>query len=186
MKVLIVYGTRYGATENTATEIANVMSDEGFNIRVVNSRKEKIHDISEYDLIIVGSGLQMGRWVKDPEKFLKKFKDELAQKKLALFISSGEMSIQKAEGNSERIQEIYDKHLIDKPEKIGVNPMARGLFGGIWDYNKMGRIFRRMLKPFQMKLEDLGFKTVEEGKYDLRDMDAIRQWAKDLAEKART
>jgi len=39
-KVLIVYGTRYGATEGTSEEIAKVLRGEGLDIRVVNSSFE--------------------------------------------------------------------------------------------------------------------------------------------------
>jgi len=35
-KVLIFYGTRYGATEGTSEEIAKVLRGEGLDIRVVN------------------------------------------------------------------------------------------------------------------------------------------------------
>ena len=72
MKTLIVYGTRYGATASTSEEIAKVLRDEGFAVRVVNAKEEKVDDISEYELIIVGSGMKINRWTKEPENFLKK------------------------------------------------------------------------------------------------------------------
>jgi len=59
---LIVYGTRYGATASTSEEIAEVLRKEGFDVRVVNAKEEKVGDIAEYDLIIVGSGIQINRW----------------------------------------------------------------------------------------------------------------------------
>jgi len=39
-----------------------VLREEGFDVRVANAKKEKIKDISEYELIIVGSGMRMGKW----------------------------------------------------------------------------------------------------------------------------
>jgi len=56
MKTLIVYGTRYGATVGTSEEIAKVLRNERFVVRVVNAKEEKVLNISEYELIIVGSG----------------------------------------------------------------------------------------------------------------------------------
>ena len=47
MKTLIVYGTRYGATAGTSEEIAKVLREEGFDVKVVNAKKEKVKDISE-------------------------------------------------------------------------------------------------------------------------------------------
>ena len=80
MKTLIVYGTRYGATATTAKEIAKVLRNEGFGVRVVNAKEEKVEDISDYDLIIIGSGMKINRWTREPENFMKKFKKELQKK----------------------------------------------------------------------------------------------------------
>ena len=73
MKTLLVYGTRYGTTASTSEEIAKVLLAEGFDVKVVNAKEEKIKDISPYDLIIVGSGIQMGKWTGEAEDFLKRF-----------------------------------------------------------------------------------------------------------------
>jgi menaquinone-dependent protoporphyrinogen oxidase len=40
-------------------------------------------------LIVVGSGIQIGRWTGEPEDFLKKHQKELTSKKLALFVNCG-------------------------------------------------------------------------------------------------
>ena len=81
MRTLIVYGTRYGATAGTSEEIAKVLKVESFDVKVVNAKKEKIKDVSPYDLIIVGSGMQMGKWTGEAEDFLKMFPKEFGQKK---------------------------------------------------------------------------------------------------------
>ena len=51
-------------------------------------KKEKIKSISEYELIVVGSGMRMGKWTGEADDFLKKFQKELQQKKLAIFAST--------------------------------------------------------------------------------------------------
>src|SRR3989304_4333741 len=88
-KALIVYGTRYGATASTSEEIAGTLRKEGFDVRVVNAKEEKVRDIAEYDLVIVGSGIQINRWTGEPEQFLKKFQKELEKKRVALFVCCG-------------------------------------------------------------------------------------------------
>src|SRR4030066_582297 len=88
MKTLIVYGTRYGATAGTSEEIAKVLREEGFDVKVANLKEEKIKDISEYEFIVVGSGMRIFRWTGEAENFLKKFQKELSQKKVAIFVSS--------------------------------------------------------------------------------------------------
>jgi len=81
-KALIAYGTRYGATEMTSEEIADVLRQEGLDVKVVNLKEDKVKDITEYELVIVGSGIQIHKWTGEPEKFLKKFQKELAKRKL--------------------------------------------------------------------------------------------------------
>jgi len=68
---LIVYATRYGATALTAQEIAKNLREEGFEVNVVDAKMEKFHDISEFELIIVGGGLKMGRWTGESDDFFK-------------------------------------------------------------------------------------------------------------------
>ena len=66
---MIVYGTRYGATEGTAEEIAKVLREENFDVKVVNAQEEKVKDISEYSLVAVGSGVACGSGLARPRIF---------------------------------------------------------------------------------------------------------------------
>ena len=104
MRTLIIYGTRYGATASTSEEIAKVLQGEGFDVKVANGKKEKIKDISHYDLIVVGSGLQMGRWTGEAEDFLKRFQKQLGEKKVAIFVSSMK-TVAEREGKTGRSRE---------------------------------------------------------------------------------
>lgn len=88
-KALIVYGSRTGATANTSEVIAETLRKEGLEVKVVNAKEEKIKDISGFDLVLVGSGIQIGKWTGEPEDFLKKHQKELVTKKLALFVCCG-------------------------------------------------------------------------------------------------
>ena len=71
---MIVYGTRYGATESTSEEIAKVLREAGLDTTVINAGKEKVKDISVYDMVIIGSGMKMGKWTGAAENFLKNYK----------------------------------------------------------------------------------------------------------------
>jgi menaquinone-dependent protoporphyrinogen oxidase len=175
-KVLIVYGTRYGATEGTSEEIAKVLRDCGLDARVVNAKREKIKDISEYDLIIVGSGMQMAKWTGAAQKFLEKFHKELSTKKVAIFVSSGAQK-------PEEIENARRQYLEDKASKYGLHPISMAVFGGVYDFNKMNFLLRKTLASLKPKLEEAGVKEVKPGLYDTRDWDAISTWAKEIAAK---
>ncbi len=183
MKALVVYGTRYGATAGTAEEIARVLRAEGLEARVVNAREEKVDDISGYDLIIVGSGMKIDRWAKGPEQFLTRFKQELKDKKVALFVSSGVQAIYEYEGNTEAMERAWRKYLVEKAEKHSLDPIDMAIFGGILDFNQMGWMAQKTVGQLWRKFEEAGYER-KDGIYDTRDWDAIRDWTRELAGKA--
>jgi menaquinone-dependent protoporphyrinogen oxidase len=183
LKALIAYGTRYGATAGTSEEIGKILREKGFDVKIVNVKEEKIKDISEYDLIVVASGMRMGKWVSEAEDFLKKFQKEFEQKKLALFVSTMK-TVAEREGKTEEVAESRKVALEDKVAKYGLKPITLGFFGGVMDYNKMGFLMRKTMGWIKPQLEKDGFKETAPGVYDLRDWDEIRNWATELAEKA--
>jgi len=180
---LIVYGTSFGATKETSEEIARILKEENFNIKIINAQEEKIKDISDYNLVIVGSSLSNCKWNRGAEDFLKKFHKELEQKELALFVSSVK-TIYEREGNSEEVTKTRKIALEDKISKYGLKPIATGLFGGVLDYNKMGFLTRKAMETaFKSRLQKNGFKETQPGVYDLHDWDEIRNWTRELAKK---
>jgi menaquinone-dependent protoporphyrinogen oxidase len=182
-KALIVYGTRYGATESTSEEIARIMRNEGLDVKVVNAKKEKVKSITGYDLIIVGSGMQMAKWTGAAESFLTKFQKELASKKVAIFVSSAAQALHEYEKKTAEIEKARKEYLEDKVAKYNLHPISTVIFGGVWDFNKMFFLFRKTLASFKPKIEDAGFKEVKPGHYDTRNWDEIRTWAKEIAAK---
>ena len=182
-KALIVYGTRYGATEMTAEEIADVFRQERLDVKVVNLKKDKVKDISEYELVVVGSGIQIHRWTGEPEKFLKKFQKELTKKKVALFVCCG--STQPLDDKIDKATSIEDartKYLEEKAAKYHLQPVALGLFGGVYNYNRVPWLFGKFMQAIKPQLEKAGVPQTEPGLYDTRDIKAIRSWAKELAQ----
>ena len=92
--------------------------------------------MEEYDLVIIGSGIQIYRWTSEPEDFLKKFQKESATKKVALFVAAGAAAIAEREGKSEEVEIAKKKYLQEKAAKYNLQPVALGLFGGVYDFNK--------------------------------------------------
>jgi menaquinone-dependent protoporphyrinogen IX oxidase len=64
----------------TSEEIAETLSKEGIGVKVANLKKDKVKGIPDYELVIVGNGIQMNKLTGDPVKFLKKFLKELMKK----------------------------------------------------------------------------------------------------------
>ncbi len=180
-KALIVYGTRYGATASTSEIIAETLRQEGFDVKIVDAKKEKVQSINEFDLIIVGSGIQMGKWTNEPEDFVKKHQKELSTKKVALFVSCGSKNpLSEGEQKDKEMNDAKRKYLEEKAIELKVNPVALGFFGGCYDFNKMSWFFRKTLSSIKPKLKGAGYKETKTGLYDLRDLVGIRNWAKEL------
>jgi menaquinone-dependent protoporphyrinogen oxidase len=136
-KALIVYGTRYGATASTSEMIA-VLRQEGFDVRVINAKKDEVNDITDFELVIVGNGIKMGKWTKEPEEYLKKFQKELAKTKVALFVCCGSTEpLDEKEDKIKSIEKARIQYLEEKAVEFNLQPVALGLFGGVYDFNKM-------------------------------------------------
>jgi menaquinone-dependent protoporphyrinogen oxidase len=180
-KILMAYGTRYGATKGTAEEIGKVLLGEGFEVKVVNLEEEKIKDISKFELVIIGSGMKINRWTSKANAFLNKFSNELNKKKVAIFVSSGGRALMEYKGELDEINRITKKYLEDKAAKYELNPISMNMFGGIWDFNQMGKISRKALEVEKENFTPAGFKETEPGVYDSRNWDEIRKWAQELA-----
>ena len=186
-KALIVYGTRYGATASTSEDIAEVLRQEGLDVNVVNLKDDKVKDITDYGLVIVGSGIQINKWTKEPEKFLGKFQKELAKNKVALFVCCGSTQpLDEKEDKTASIENARTKYLEEKAAKYNLQPIALGLFGGVYNFNKMSWFFRKTMSAVKPQLEAAGFKEIEPGLYDTRDLNAIRDWAKEVADLAQS
>ena len=182
-KALIVYGTRYGATASTSQEIADILRQEGLEVQVANTKEEKIKDINPYDLVIVGSGIQINRWTGEPEDFLKKFQKQLAAKKVALFVSCGSASKLYAD-KPEDTSQTKIKYLDEKAAKYNLHPVALGFFGGVYNFNKTPWWSKKAMAVERPKIA-AAYKETEPGVYDTRDWNAIRNWAKQLAQTVR-
>lgn len=181
-KALIVYGTRTGTAAITAQDIARELQNQGVETKVVDAKKEKIESIAEYDLIIVGSGIQMGRWTGEPESFLKKFQKELAGKKVALYVNCGSAAEAMSEGKPEVATNARRRYLEEKAAKCNLAPVALGFFGAIYNFNTMSWIMRKGMEGERPKLA-AAYKETEPGVYDTRDLDGIRNWTRELLTK---
>lgn len=181
-KVLIVYGTRTGTAAITAQEIAQTFQKQNIEVKLVNVKKEKIKTITEYDLIVVGSGIQMGRWTGESEDFLKKFQKELASKKVALFVNCGSAAEKLNSDKPEIAINAKTKYLEEKAAKYNLKSASLGFFGAIYNFNTMSWIIKKGMECERPKLA-ANYKEAQPGVYDTRDIEAIQKWAQDLTTK---
>ncbi|MFX0060447.1 MAG: flavodoxin family protein [Candidatus Heimdallarchaeota archaeon] len=74
MKVLIVFGTKYGNTQKVGELIAEgIRTGEGNEVEVKNVKDVDLSKEDSYDLILIGSPNHMGAHIESVKKFIKKF-----------------------------------------------------------------------------------------------------------------
>ncbi|NWF95139.1 MAG: flavodoxin domain-containing protein [Candidatus Thorarchaeota archaeon] len=169
---LVCYGTRYGSTAEVAAEIAKTIEESGGAVEVVDLKKTKpSRPVSEYSLVVVGTGIQAGKWTKEPAKFLKDNAGSLAGTKVALFVVCGYAAnpVKCSEAQSEYL----DKVVASYPS---VSFIKTGLFGGVFDFTKYNMAVKTIIK--MMVWQQSGAQPPE--KIDFRDWDKIREWARSL------
>jgi menaquinone-dependent protoporphyrinogen IX oxidase len=185
MKALIAIGTSLGAASEIAEEIAKILRQASFNTDVINAGKRKNEDISNYELVVLGSEVHMDKWVSEAEDFLKTFREKLAHRKVAIFVSVALVPIDRIQGKKEEVDRAEEKYLTQKAAAYSLKPIATAMFGGIIDFNRMGFFARRALGWTKAALEEAGYKEKKPGVYDTRNWKEIKDWARKLVLKAR-
>ena len=177
MRALIAYGTRYGSTTGIAERIKSVFRDNDVEVDVVNLGKENVRGLDEYELIVIGSGIQVGSWTKESLKFLEENKGEIKQKKHAMFVTSG---LARDKTKHDEFTELY---LTQVAAKYDLDPLSMGLFVGTIDMNKYSFPVKLLMRVMTKDLEKEGYDLKKP--VDLRDWELIEDWALGLVEEIR-
>lgn len=173
-KALVCYGTRYGSAGEIAENIGEILRNRGATVEVVNLKKNQVKDLESYNLVVIGSGIQMGKWTKEPLKFLKKNSETLSRKKVALFVSC--MSATEQEKCNQARRDYLDNVATEFPEII---PISMGLFGGLIDSSRGNFMIKGLMKTLAKEYSEEGEEPPE--RIDLRDWDQIRIWTEGLS-----
>jgi menaquinone-dependent protoporphyrinogen oxidase len=182
MRVLIAFGSRYGSTEEIAHRLAGFLGEEEVEATVLDVKRERRWPSLEgYDGVIVGSGVKITKWMREPLEFLRRKRDELAGRKLALFVSC--MSVLTD-------PEYARRDLLEKvAEEAGVEADMMEAFGPVMDVgpgSRMGFLDKKIAQSVMVGLsEEKGLELDMKGRNDLRDWDRIREFAYRFAESLR-
>lgn len=91
MKVLVAFATRHEATAEIAERVGDVLREiltDTDHTAVVEVRDvHKVGDVDDYDAVLVGSAIYLGRWLESAERFLTDNADDLRLRPVWLFAS---------------------------------------------------------------------------------------------------
>lgn len=150
--MLIAFATKNGATEDTAKKIAQTLrSKYNLEVDLVDLQRDSHPDLSQYNSIVVASGIRMGKWYKEALQFLK---NNFGGKKIAIFVSSMYQG-----GNPETYPTAVERYLeAVVKEHLDVKPIAMEVFGGQMKF--LGRVTADNRDPTKINewAENLGVK----------------------------
>ena len=161
-RVLVAYGSKYGATAEIAQKIGNVLREAGLTVDVQPAKG--VGDLSAYDAVVLGSAAYIGGWRKDATRFLKDNAATLAKKNVWIF-SSGPTG----EGDPLELVKGWKYPAALNPVVESIQPRDAVVFHGSMQMEKLGFIERFMI----------GRVGAPAG--DFRDWDAIAAWATEIA-----
>lgn len=161
-RVLVAYATKHGSTAEIAEEIATTLRAMGLDPDVRDAAE--VEAIVQYDAVILGSALYMGRWRRSARSFARRYGRALRTLPVWLF-SSGPLDDTAATSELEPPSQVAA--LTDALE-------ARGhvTFGGVLDPEARGPVARAMVRN--------GLAG------DFRDHEQIAAWAREVAAQLRS
>lgn len=131
MSILIVYATKYGCTEKCAKKLSEKLNEE---VELCNLNKAKKSNFSDYDKIIIGGSIYIGKIQKQVSEFCQKNLEALKHKKIGLFICG-----MNADGVDTQIRSFY-------PEELIKNAVIAENFGGEFIFSKMNFLEKVIVK----------------------------------------
>ncbi len=159
-RILVAYATRLGSTSDVAETIGQVLRDAGADVEVLPVAE--VIDLDSYDALVLGSAIRVGKPLPELVQFASRNELALSGLPVAYFAVCATMK----EDTPEH-RDVVVGYL--EPLRRIKEPLSIGLFAGAFEYGKVNRLVRWVLKALH----------APEG--DWRNWDEIRAWAADLA-----
>ncbi len=172
---LLVYDTKYGSTEVIARWISEEMGD------IVVKKCSEVESIDDYSFVVIGSPDYDDKPLKSVSEFIEKFRDELKEKKIAIFVVCND--IEETEYQGKQIGGRFNLEIIKRELPKG-NIVLEEVLGGVFnpkilddqDQERIVNFFNEIGKS--LKREDLVFMPV----MNKLDKDRCKQFVSKLKE----
>jgi menaquinone-dependent protoporphyrinogen IX oxidase len=171
-KVLVAYGTRYGAARIVARDISEYLGNAGAQVEVVDLKKDKPSGkLPDYDLIVAGSGIAMISWVGSVKRFLKKCRK--SEVPTAVYITCGTAIDDVAKAR----EKFLDKVL----SRIGLEPVASQAICPIIDFRPGEGLSESVKKRIAGTVKAMAKDDFrEDGLMDFRDKERFKGFLEKL------
>ena len=132
MKNLIIFTTKHGSAEKCSTLLQQKLDGE---TTVVNLKKDVVPDLEEFQNIILGGSIYVGKIQKELTEFINRHLDTLLQKRVALFICAAEQG-----------ETLQTELKTAFPEALYDQAIAKEAFGYELNFDKMNLIEKLALR----------------------------------------
>jgi len=149
MKNLILFTTKYGSVEKCGRILAKELDGE---TEIVNLKTDSIPKLADYDKIILGGSIYLGKTQSAISKFAEENIEALSSKKVGIYVNSGEPSEKK-----------YVQIKNSFPAPIHDKAVAIGLFGDEITWEKcsfMDKLALRLIKKVTASYSNIDEKEI--------------------------
>lgn len=130
MKTAIVYDTSHGTTEKVANMIASFNS----SIEIFNLKENKNVNLDEFDQVIIGGSIHVGKIRRRVKEFCLKNLDKLLQKRVGLYLCAMN-------------EPEYENELkLAFPEELRNHAVIKKVVGGEFLFDRMNFLERFIVK----------------------------------------
>src|ERR671910_2587250 len=171
MRVLIAYGTTEGQTARISEYLAEVIRDHGYEANAVDIKGSGAPEPDDYDAVIVGASIHMGKHEDYVRDFVRENRDALERLPSAFF------SVSLAAHDDTEEAEGYIEEFV---EETGWRPGMVGLFGGALLYTQYGFIKRYVMKKIARHKGSPDTDTSRD--YVYTDWESVKHFAEEFLE----
>jgi menaquinone-dependent protoporphyrinogen oxidase len=172
-RILIVYGTSEGQTARIAEYLADVIRGNGHVAYPVDLRRSHPPGIDDYDAVIVGSSVYMGKHQKYVTDFIRQHRPALEGLPSAFF----SVSLAAHENTAAATREIagYLKQFV---QVTGWCPRKVAVFAGALRYTQYSLIKRWIMKSIARNKGSFDLDTSRD--YEYTDWESVRRFAEEF------
>jgi menaquinone-dependent protoporphyrinogen oxidase len=129
---IIIYATKHGSVENAVKLLKEKLYGE---ITIINIMNEEPPSLGEFENVILGGSIYVGKIQKRLSKYIENHLSELLTKQIGLFICGAQKD------------EVREQELIDSfPEALYKHALCKEIFGYEIHYNDMNFIEKNIVR----------------------------------------
>jgi menaquinone-dependent protoporphyrinogen oxidase len=179
-RLLVVFASRHGSTEEIAERIATVVRNQGIDVVVADAAHEI--DAAGFDAYVIGSAVYTGSWIKEASQFVERNESLLAGHPVWLFSSGPLPSSSRTTAGKEPLEQALGPE--QGPGSGGrkrvaafsavIHPRDHQVFMGAYDqFDAPKSVPERLIR-----MTPMAKRMLPDG--DFRDWDEIEAWARHI------